>query len=75
MVGLQLNFELFGHPVIEYNSLQADGQVARIRNESLAIGDVSLCVAARAREVLDYRVCKRCLKTGVKRNGSAFLCA
>ena len=73
MVGLQLNFELFGYPVIEYNSLQADGQVARIRNESLAIGDVSLCVAAWAREVLDHRVCKRRLKTGVERNGSAFL--
>ena len=56
MVSLQLDFELLGHPVIEYNSLQTDGQVARIRNESLAVGDVGLCVAARAREVLDHRV-------------------
>ena len=75
MVSLQLDFELLGHPVIEYNSLQTDGQVARIRNESLAVGDVGLCVAARAREVLDHRVCKSCLKTGVERNRSAFFCA
>ena len=53
MVGLQLDHQFLGHPVIEHDPLKANSEVAWERYESFSIRDVSLDIAARAREVFN----------------------
>ena len=66
MVSLKLDHQFLGYPVIEHDPLKANSEVARVRYESLSVSDVSLGIAARAREVFNHRVGESCLQACIQ---------
>lgn len=73
MGDLEFNLELLWHPVIVYESLQADGQDFWICQESLSFCLISLGATGWALETLDRGIGKEVFEACFQRDLGSFL--